>query len=359
MHQLDEFPCPAVLQIGHWQFSRPSHCIVRLIDSGVHTQQSVRCIYLCNNVSDCLITVKSGFLGLRLNCEVRSWVVTTARSLPCVCVKKFHLHRPCLAQFFISILWIVLLSLATTCRHELSTSAAENGVVGISRITQGRSSEILCPKIPSQEDSSKTRRFTAPCDVSNNNSSVYLVVAHRHFFGASEFQNGVICIMVSEEPHSCKLHQLLVARLTTHMCAYFSPVALNLKIFQYPKSSDISSSPSCDDVLPRQSRMCSSAVLKVVLVLPLNSWACTATSVSVSCLPSTEEMRESLNWTEVPGNVLLQLMETTTPTCKFGLLPFSSNEKTANSTQHDSNQNPSNHLLFLQLYPLCLPLCQC
>ena len=359
MHQLDEFPCPALLQIGHWQFSRPSHCIVRLIDSGVHTQQSVRCIYLCNNVSDCLITVKSGFLGLRLNCEVRSWVVTTARSLHCVCVKSFTCIDHALLNSFSAFFGLSSSHLATTCRHELSTSAAKNGVVGTSRITQGRSSEILCPKIPSQEDSSKTRRFTAPCDVSNNNSSVYLVVAHRHFFGASEFQNGVICIMVSEEPHSCKLHQLLVARLTTHLYAYFSPVALILEMFQYPKSSDSSSSPSCDDVLPRQSRMCSSAVLEVVLVLPLNSWACTATSVSVSCLPSTEEMRECLNWTDLLGNVLLQLMETPTPTCKFGPLPFTSNEKTANSTQHDSNQNPSNHLLSLQLHPLCLPLCQC
>ena len=72
--------CPSPLhQLGIC--SCPSHCIVRQIDAGFHTQQAVHCSDLCKKVSGCLMSVRSGFVDVRfINCVVRFSSVLRGRS---------------------------------------------------------------------------------------------------------------------------------------------------------------------------------------------------------------------------------------------------------------------------------------
>ena len=74
---------------------------------GFHTRQTDHCSCHCNKNFGCLLTVMSGFLGLRFNCVVRSWAVSAARSFA---LRLCHLHPPCLAQPMFSSLRNVLSS---------------------------------------------------------------------------------------------------------------------------------------------------------------------------------------------------------------------------------------------------------
>ena len=97
--QMFELMCSARLHFTHRGIcSCPSHCIVRQIDAGFHTQQAVHCSDLRSKASGCLIPVRSGFLGLRFNRVIRFGVVSAARSFHCVCVKNFS----CIVQFLLN-----------------------------------------------------------------------------------------------------------------------------------------------------------------------------------------------------------------------------------------------------------------
>ena len=107
--QIVEFTCPAFHQFSCWEFPWPIHCIAGQVHAGLPTRQTVHCRDLCTKICGCLITVRSGALGLRFNCVVRSWVASTARSFHCL-GRELRLHPPLVAQFMFCILRNVLLS---------------------------------------------------------------------------------------------------------------------------------------------------------------------------------------------------------------------------------------------------------
>ena len=184
--QMVDFACPAILLFSYNEFACPSHCSARQIDAGFHTTNCP----LQKSSQQGLWLSRHGQVGLswpQIQLCHRAVVVSAARSFHCLGVKSFtcvdHLLLDSLAAFFGlgsshlttkttrsgAVCFHHCPNITSTCRYELSTRAARNGVVGIPRNTDIVWHSLFQDSFP--RSLLGTRHISAPCAVGNRESS--------------------------------------------------------------------------------------------------------------------------------------------------------------------------------------------